>query len=1240
MLPSDRATQDDTTSSSTWSRDPALASPLNALPPRYDTHQFPPTPPALYSARLNGGSYFDQGHLASPDQSLQLESAFTPSEPPPNFVASRFPRWGPWLEKRALERHYARLEIQQQADSDQAQTPNRKKSWGAWVNDPDAISDDLSASTSRDKRAADHTTPPPSLHLHHFGSRFLPHLPTQPLCSVLIELPAQRSRAAQDNEPNRQILLVGTATGLFAIQTRASSASSLSGHPGSSTASSSNANDPQWNHNIRCLPIWTGLAVYQLCILASSGHQHASSSRAARSSDASNTGVLLALTCPSSAKDGFLTSSLMQLSAHAGSVLDSVSTTGSSSSAHNSHAFLEGKEGVAAANFGSTAGGGPGRAVPPGGAGLVRMWHLQAIRELLVYALDEQDAQLPINLAEPSSSNADKRAGLSTMLKKTFARQKGRSGDVTSERRPSDSSLSATVHPLPRPGSAASSQIGEPNSLQDDSSPQSSPPSAKRQREAAHAVAKSLAQSSVPIRPPSHATSASPGQNASFSSLFADDLIQSFSATRQTGGKGKDRDADALAASKGVLFFSVHEADKHTKGTGTWYLAITYARSVMVYEASIPDGGSARAWSFVKELYAPFPIKAVAFTPASVSDITDTSTSPGPVSTNASTTILRVASAQGPLLTSKKAPHREQGRQSGHSSPVKPSRGSAAPASWHKADLCLMLSFGRRAVLVRLRDSHVREMELKPLAQIIAAASDGSESTMEAHLSLQKRAGQEGRPLSMVADAANVRPTDRQLSTASGHSRTSSVEQKLRDVIVDKRSTKHNWTGFSSVEARIFVRQWSEAAVQRYGTSSYAYPAGQGTPGPSLTGLSMPRGLDTTSTTSLARTDKELPRIPAPQNASFDRRDSQLHLSEQHSQYHSQLQADSDSDDGDDGLERVDKLGHAAKYHLTDPGPWPLPRTSDRPAAMRTASATPTRSLSLPPMDALTAKLALASRGGLTHVLRLPIVANVADTNPLAVMQWSDTPNAVSGWARVLGVERASTKGATTLGQLKQTGTAFLAPEAQGPPGDSRAGKANSAAAAAETRRKNNSLVLHIGVTCVAFLASRIESRKVSFKMPLEADFDLLPESELELIPLSPDTGYLRANGSLVQATEIEAPEAANDESPGGEATGSAMFTYPAVHTVGPASAGHSSETSAISQELEYLCAPLLTLNPIDLDLHSCGAQSLVLPLSHAPGQESAANAMLPDLAGDAGIIAFDWRGADDFRIFTVGIAG
>uniref|UniRef100_V5ELV3 Uncharacterized protein n=1 Tax=Kalmanozyma brasiliensis (strain GHG001) TaxID=1365824 RepID=V5ELV3_KALBG len=90
--------------------------------------------------------------------------------------------------------------------------------------------------------------------------------------------------------------------------------------------------------------------------------------------------------------------------------------------------------------------------------------------------------------------------------------------------------------------------------------------------------------------------------------------------------------------------------------------------------------------------------------------------------------------------------------------------------------------------------------------------------------------------------------------------------------------------------------------------------------------------------------------------------------------------------------------------------------------------------------------------------------------------------------------------------------------------------------------------------------------------MPLEADFDLLPESELELIPLSPDTGYLRANGSLVQATEIEAPEAANDESPG--------------------------------------------------------------------GQESAANAMLPDLAGDAGIIAFDWRGADDFRIFTVGIAG
>lgn len=65
--------------------------------------------------------------------------------PPPLTVAGqqggggRFPRWRGWLEKRALERHFERLD----AGDVSSQDPDvkRKKSWGAGVDDDDALSD-------------------------------------------------------------------------------------------------------------------------------------------------------------------------------------------------------------------------------------------------------------------------------------------------------------------------------------------------------------------------------------------------------------------------------------------------------------------------------------------------------------------------------------------------------------------------------------------------------------------------------------------------------------------------------------------------------------------------------------------------------------------------------------------------------------------------------------------------------------------------------------------------------------------------------------------------------------------------------------------------------------------------------------------------------------------------------------------------------------------------------------------
>lgn len=1246
-----------------WTADPALASQVNDLPPRYNLHQFPPTPPALHSPQVDSGSYFDQSHHASPDHNSHAATHSSLTEQPPRLFASRFPRWGTWLEKRALERHYAQLDSQQLGDQHLAtprasETPNRKKSWGAWINDPDAVNDDFPSSSAPQTQATPVASSLPSLHVSQFGSRFIPHLSAQPLCSILVEIPPPlSSRSRSNRDTRRRILLVGTVQGLFAFQFRNTQASTTSVSP---TTSPPSPTEPihQWNDNVRCIPVWTGLAVYQMSVLSSHDQTTFKSAHDSQSGANTGSGVLLALTSPSTAKDGFLTSSLMQLSAHAGSVLESVATSaafppGSSNSSQSSHGIPDTNEGVAAANFGSTSGGGPGRAVPPGGTGLVRMWHLQAIRELLVYALDRHDAQIPINLAAASGIQAaDKRPGLGSLFRRTFSRQRGRSEAKipAHERSNSSTFMSTNMQTSPNPGTNDMSPTRSPPSLQtspdfrnhedaheqnlrpapsrkasrnqehNPSSPHRSPSSTKHPTDPAHAAAVRLALSSVPIQPPSHVTAASHGSNASFSSLFADDLLQSFSGARQGGAKGKDREIGVQAASKGVLFFSVHEADKNTKASGTWYLAIAYARSVLVYEAAATARGtSSRAWSFLKEFYAPFPIKAVAFAPAAVSDELHAFANLGPLPTSTGPTKLRVASAEG-TLTSKKGSNRDQGPASGSSSPVSTHRGSAvsaAPASWHKADLCLLLGFGRRAVLVRLRDSNVREMEVRPLAQLMAAAADDSATRLSLQpYAVPASAGYQSsqdrsRPLSMVGDVELS--TERLPPSTSSHSRTGSIEQKLRDAILDKRSSKHNWVGFSAIEARIYVRQRFVPVERRRDAINEMWPLASEMWGPSPVGLSMARNVGVAMPTSPAAADKALPRVPAPQNVPFDRRFSRLHLSEQQSQYHEQLQAESSSD-SDDDLGPIDTRERAAKYQLTDPGP--LPPANGARAHADVHCTTPKRASSLASTELVSAKLALASKGGLTHILSLPLAAEVAQAAPLAVVQWSDTPNAVSGWARVLGVERATSRGPAPFGAQNDA----------------------TRASSIDARRRMDRLVLQVGVTCVAFMASRIEARKVSFKVEVEVNFDVLPHSELEPIAISPDTGYTRADGcSAGLISEADIDDSGSGEWPA--RAGATRFGYPPMHTPGQASR-HPIGNSAVSRELEYLCAPLLTLHPVDLDVHSCGAQSHVLPLAPAAGYKSTCHAMLPHLGGDAPIIAFDWRGADDFRIFTVGIAG
>lgn len=120
---------------------------------------------------------------------------------------------------------------------------------------------------------------------------------------------------------------------------------------------------------------------------------------------------------------------------------------------------------------------------------------------------------------------------------------------------------------------------------------------------------------------------------------------------------------------------------------------------------------------------------------------------------------------------------------------------------------------------------------------------------------------------------------------------------------------------------------------------------------------------------------------------------------------------------------------------------------------------------------------------------------------------------------------------------------------------------------------------MHVGVTALAFLPSKIETKHVSFKMDVPVDFDLRWNAELELVPQAHSTR--------------QAPSA--------------------------------------DIELEYLCGSLITLPPVDLDARAAGAEAAV-PTEQDRGLEGH--------YGDGGVIAFDWRGAEDYRIFSVGTRG
>lgn len=590
-----------------------------------------------------------------------------------------------------------------------------------------------------------------------------------------------------------------------------------------------------------------------------------------------------------------------------------------------------------------------------------------------------------------------------------------------------------------------------------------------------------LAISSVPITSPNvgqssgPATPGGPTRSASYASLMSDEP----SAGKHVSGKGKDKESASSSTGssggKGVLFFAIHEAAIDAKGAGTWYLALATSKTVLLYEAVPPKGDSARSWTFIKELYAPFAPKAMSFLAAS----TTTDLGSAGLGSASASTKLSVGSTDAPL-TATSAKHGKRTASPpmtnlGYSSILKPQhgRGTAGPTAWARADLSLLLSFGRRAVIIRLSDSNVRELDLMPMPP------PGTPSG-----SLGRTAG---AGLSFT-DAEPFAATHRSASSSShSHHRSSSLDYS-KDL---NASTKQNWVGVHPVEARIILRQKAVRAPVRGDTStSSSTPMSGPTPAawssaaqtdtrPGLHPTESGRPSSSLINSRQHSREKDLPRAPAPQGLSFPARpfgeDGRIVMDDSSS---SELSDDEHLGFPVQDVSRALALSDTELVAVSASGLG----TATSPARRGISSGT-----SSPTGQVLTANVVLLSRGKTTQVLPLPLPADLAHPRPLGVLHWSDAPTAVTAFGRIVGVERASSTGAMTT-------TSLGAAASRSRDGHHHAGF------------QPQSIVLRMSLTALAFLSSRVEMKRTTLRVEVPLSTAFASDAELELRPChSPD---------------------------------------------------------------------------------------------------------------------------------------
>lgn len=496
--------------------------------------------------------------------------------------------------------------------------------------------------------------------------------------------------------PSRSVLLIGTADGLFAVEHRRRPQQDQQDTASASSHGRDQSNNG-WNQDIRCTQIWKGLSVYQLCILQPSDRPTESPSSSISSipflgsraaTETPNSGIVLGL-CTDSAKKSYSRPSTMQrLSSHTNTAVEYASSTltsASSSSLGHAHPGPSSNRNsqilddpFSSTSFGPGAGGGIGKPVPPGSAGIVKMWNLEAVRKVVAYVVNEQAHPLDLSPSSRSKTSGALNGALRlpAVIRgawASLAEPRNSSSSAAEKRRSrraeSDSYGVASPYRPPSPSSAAyAGRASQPRSNTPRSSSRRSSrdavvsPTSRGSTESSdswrgtgatspldndsahatekHAQALRLAQAHVSINASTGTLSHQGRQSSDIPSplqtLFGDEAsvsstirpvtsrdshatsIGGASSAAGHGTSGSAAGSSSSSHGKGCLFFAVYESPLGFKAPGTWYLALASSRGILVYEAapSRKSGGS-RTWSFLKELYTPLPPKGMAFVPAS-----------------------------------------------------------------------------------------------------------------------------------------------------------------------------------------------------------------------------------------------------------------------------------------------------------------------------------------------------------------------------------------------------------------------------------------------------------------------------------------------------------------------------------------------------------------------------------------------------------------------------------------------